>query len=296
MRYWFQHLRRPSTVTVLGAGLAAGVALALLGPVGARAESTSGTTSHIVRSGDTVGSVAARYGVDADDIRVANGIIDDNLYLGSRLVIDGSAAGASDEQGAPSSASTYEVEKGDVLIHIARDHGVRLSDLLSANGLNMTSLIMPGDELTIPGSRGGSSGTTSRVPRPRVVCPVPGASFMNSWGFPRGSTRFHEGTDLFAPAGETIVAPVTGQLTFSRNNLGGKTFTIDTPSGWVAYGAHLSATVGDSRWVAAGEVIGAVGDSGNARGTPHLHFEMHPGGGGAADPYPVIAQLCQRAT
>ena len=81
-------------------------------------------------------------------------------------------------------------------------------------------------------------------------------------------------------------------MTFGRNNLGGRTFTITSPSGWVAYGAHLSSQIGDSRWVAAGEVIGTVGDSGNAKGgDPHLHLSLERGGT-AVNPYPSLSDAC----
>jgi len=286
MRHWLRNLRRPPVTAVIGAGLVAGLALAVGGAGGAEAH-TEGTGSHIVRSGDTVHSVAKRYGVDPDDIRVANGIIDDQLYVGARLVIDADAAPS--HSSARARGGTYEVQPGDALIRIARRHGVTLADLLEANDLQVTSFIFPGDELTIPST--GASGRGG-VPRPRVVCPVPSASFMNSWGFPRGSTRFHEGVDMMAPAGTTILAPMTGTMTFGRNNLGGRTFTIQSPSGWVAYGAHLATQIGDSRWVAAGEVIGTVGDSGNAKGgDPHLHMSLERGGT-AVNPYPSLSDAC----
>jgi LysM repeat protein len=261
----------------------------------------AGKRTHIVRSGDTVVGLAKKYGVSADSIRAANGIVDDELYLGARIIIDGSAA-ASATRSATSTASsggTYTVKEGDYLEGIARRHGVSLSSLLKANGLKSTSLILPGDTLTIPGSSGGSSskkGSTTSGGRigPELRCPVPGASFMNDWGFPRdGGDRFHEGTDMFAPKGTTIVAPASGSLVFGKNKLGGTTFTITTPSGWVIYGAHMSATIGSSRVVKAGEAIGRVGNTGNAAGgDTHLHLSLKRLGGTAINAYPSLHAAC----
>jgi murein DD-endopeptidase MepM/ murein hydrolase activator NlpD len=44
--------------------------------------------------------------------------------------------------------------------------------------------------------------------------------------------------------------------------------------------------------VTAGQTIAALGDTGNAAGTPHLHFEYHPGGGSAVNPTPLVASIC----
>ena len=133
---------------------------------GAATGSTSGSSSHVVAPGDTVRSIARQYGVDADVIRRANGLVGDRLYLGARLLLSDpnpqlAATRISSVVPASSSASgTYTVRDGDVLERIARRHEVKLSALLSANGLQADSLIMAGDRLSIP-SGSSSSGSSS---------------------------------------------------------------------------------------------------------------------------------------
>lgn len=267
----------------------------------------AGKRTHIVRSGDTVGRIAKRYGVSADSIRAANGIVDDELYVGARLIVDGSAAasrggsGSSSSKGSTgSSGRTYTIKDGDTLSGIASRNGVGLSALLSANGLRSSSLILPGDTLTIPSSTGTSSSKSSLksaspgATGPDLRCPVPGASFMNDWGFPRDAGgRFHEGTDLFARKGAAIVAPASGSIVFGKGGRGGNTFTLTTASGWEIYGAHLNSTVGSSRVVKAGELIGTVGNTGNAAGgDTHLHMGVKKVGGVAMNPYPSVKAAC----
>jgi len=127
------------------------------------------------------------------------------------------------------------------------------------------------------------------------VCPVQGgATFTNDWGFPRSGGRRHQGNDLFAPRGTPVVASVAGSYRRSSNGLGGISYYLQGNDGNTYYGTHMAGygPVGPGP-VAQGAVLGFVGNTGNARGTsPHLHFEVHPGGGGAVNPFPTVSRAC----
>lgn len=124
------------------------------------------------------------------------------------------------------------------------------------------------------------------------VCPVYGPkAFGDHWHYPRSGGRLHLGTDMISRAGTPLVAVVGGEVRQRNNTLGGITINLKGNDGNEYYYAHLSAYEGGPRQVKIGEVIGYVGRTGNA-GTNHLHFEIHPGGGPAVNPYPTLRTYC----
>ncbi len=121
-----------------------------------------------------------------------------------------------------------------------------------------------------------------------IICPMLGSAYGDSWGAPRSGGRRHEGVDMLAPMGTPIYAVANGYATFKQNKLGGNAVSLTADNGTRYYYAHLSRYEGASRRVIQGEVVGYNGDTGNATGIPHLHFEIHPGGGLAVNPTPSV--------
>ncbi len=150
------------------------------------------------------------------------------------------------------------------------------------------------------GTSGGRTGTGGSGSNPRpvetgagyidaIICPMPGSAYGDTWGAPRSGGRKHEGVDMIAPRGVPIYAVASGFATFKSNTLGGNAVSLVGDNGTRYYYGHLDSYDGSSRPVFQGEIIGYNGDTGNARfSTPHLHFEIHPGGGLAVNPYPSM--------
>jgi murein DD-endopeptidase MepM/ murein hydrolase activator NlpD len=159
-------------------------------------------------------------------------------------------------------------------------------------------------------AREGVIDAHARTPgNPLQVCPVRGpVRFGDSFGAPRygGGFHLHAGIDILAPRGRPIVAPFPGRASLATNALGGLAVVVSGADGYV-YNAHLSA-LGTLGQVRIGQVIGYVGNSGDAVGGPtHDHFEWHPAIlpahlhvspygqrviDGAIDPYPFLEEVC----
>jgi murein DD-endopeptidase MepM/ murein hydrolase activator NlpD len=140
--------------------------------------------------------------------------------------------------------------------------------------------------------------SVTRTARARVIgtgswiCPVQGPrAFSDDFGDPRSGGRRHQGNDILSPRGTPVVASVAGTVSHRSVSLGGLSYYLRGDDGNTYFGTHMSR-YGASGRVSAGTVIGYVGDTGNASGTPHLHFEIHPGGGAAINPYPTLRTYC----
>ena len=130
------------------------------------------------------------------------------------------------------------------------------------------------------------------------VFPVAGAhSFSDTFGAPRmfgtSFAHLHQGTDIFAASGTPLVAVERGVvIRMGSDVLGGTKLWLVGASGTRYYYAHLSGFAEglvDGTVVQAGQLVGYVGNTGNAVTTPaHCHFEVHPNGGPAVNPYPLL--------
>ena len=133
------------------------------------------------------------------------------------------------------------------------------------------------------------------------VFPVYGpTSFTDTYGSPRADVSWHHGVDIFGSLGAPLLAVAEGTVfSVGWNDIGGYRFWLRDRSGNQFYYAHLSAfspLAVNGREVHAGDVIGFLGNTGDAQGTPyHLHFEIHPvallpmGYDGSVNPTPYVS-------
>ncbi|RRU20753.1 M23 family metallopeptidase [Stenotrophomonas sp. 278] len=136
----------------------------------------------------------------------------------------------------------------------------------------------------------------SRMPPP-VALPVPvegvaARRIADTFGAPRGRDRTHAGVDIFAKRGTPVRSATAGVIVAVRDTgLGGRQVWVAGPARERYYYAHLEdwrAGLREGEVVAEGDVLGYVGTTGNAAGTPpHLHWGIY-GADGAYDPLPLL--------
>lgn len=126
------------------------------------------------------------------------------------------------------------------------------------------------------------------------TCPVNGpSSFVDSFGDPRPGGRTHQGIDMIAARGTPVVAVNAGTVHKTGSSIGGYGIVVfhDGSSDWTFY-THFDSygSYGEGAQVPAGATIGYVGNTGTT--VYHLHFEYHPGGGAALNPYSALLGVC----
>ena len=129
------------------------------------------------------------------------------------------------------------------------------------------------------------------------ACPVAGAaSFTDTWGAPRSGGRTHKGVDMIAARNTPLVVIYSGTIKrITTGTLSGFAVWLRAENGDEFFYAHLQSfgDISVGQPVPEGYVIGSVGSSGNAPDwLPHVHFEWHPGGGQAVNPYPLVKSIC----
>src|SRR3954470_9802099 len=154
-----------------------------------------------------------------------------------------------------------------------------------------------------------ASARADRAATPKLVFPVVGdVEYTDDFGDARAGGT-HQGNDLMAARKAIAVAAEAGKVKFwTTSATAGCMLYLYGSSGTMYEYIHLNNDLGrandnkgkcvagtayapglkDGAKVAAGQRIGFVGDSGDANGTPHLHFEVHPGGKDAVDPFPYL--------
>jgi murein DD-endopeptidase MepM/ murein hydrolase activator NlpD len=138
-----------------------------------------------------------------------------------------------------------------------------------------------------PAGGGSAPGSSCILERPY--------SYVDSWGAARSGGRSHQGTDVMAPHGARVFAFVSGVVSReSTSTNGGIQLYLQGDNGVEYFYAHLSGyAVSTGTRVRAGQLIAYNGQTGNARYTaPHVHFEVHPGGGSPVNPYPHLKPVC----
>jgi LysM repeat protein len=252
-------------------------------------------TTYTVKRGDSLGSIAKRNHTTVSALLKLNGLKNaDHVLIGQTLKLTAPApAPAKPASPALKPISsvhaiagglppTHIVTKGENAAKIAKNFKVSTTSLAKAN---------PGVDL-----RYLAVGMPLRIPVASVwICPVQGKrGFDDTWGARRPGNLPHLGTDIISPRGTAVVAPLGGTLELRPGGrIGGNAWYLHADDGNTYYGAHLDGYTAGAGRIEAGQQIGIVGDTGDAKGgATHLHFEFHPHGGEPVDPFFTLEAWC----
>jgi murein DD-endopeptidase MepM/ murein hydrolase activator NlpD len=256
--------------------------------------------TYVVQQGDTVASIAARFGLELETL----------LWNNSHLQTDPDLLLIGQEMTIPTrDGILYTVRLGDTLLDIADIYQADVENIvgLSSNQIGDADSVLEGSVLLLPGAvppppppivepepffaasapedgyPGDFSPPAASAGASGLIWPVVG-TISDYFGTPRGGGTYHSGLDVVAPTGTPIAAAASGQIVLVSAGGGyGNYVVVRHDDGSETLYAHLSEVwVVQGQWVAQGESVGAVGATGWATG-PHLHFEVRVGGA-AVDP------------
>ena len=262
---------------------------------------SASTSSYTLRWGDTLARVAQKLGLPMQALVVVNQIPDANRVKQGQVIKvpdkasaqvavakpivavapAGKAAPAATPLAGPT--ATYVVQAGDNLASVAKKYNTTVTDLVTRNAMKNPNQVRIGATLIVP------------FAGPPPLCPVRGAAkqdVADNFGAPRIGHK-HLGDDIFvSKRGVDAIAPVGGTVRFANGAIAGLAFYLDGEDGTTYYGAPAGFNIRPGH-VDRGQVIGEVGHTGDAEGTPmHLHFEVHPQGGAAVDPHGFLVGIC----
>ncbi|GGZ06167.1 LysM peptidoglycan-binding domain-containing protein [Novosphingobium colocasiae] len=235
-------------------------------------------TRHVVTEGETLGGIAARAKVPRVLIIEANGLkAPYDVRPGQILMLP--------------RTRRHTVAQGETGFTISYKYGVPWDKIAVANGIDATAAVKPGQELLIPTlldppTVSAPAATPSPQPSATPVAARPAAARF-AWPVAGNIRReyatgadYHNGIDITAPKGTMVQAAAAGTVKFAglEKEQYGNLVVLDHGDGWfTAYGFLSRVTVKDGAKVAAGERIGLVGNTGQAKGN-ELHFEIRKDG------------------
>jgi murein DD-endopeptidase MepM/ murein hydrolase activator NlpD len=280
-----------SATSLIGGG---SLAVPIIADASASVAPRESVETYTVADGDTISTIAARFGISVNTVLWANNLtLHSVLKLGQSLTI------------LPTSGLMHTVKKGDTLSKIAKMYGADSAAILAANTLADEGAIAAGQKLVIPGgtpvavvpvrpsaasvhsvfvATPSSAGTKAASSSARMLWPSDGHYIV------RGLSWFHTGVDIDCDghgdgtSTQDNYAAAAGTVTFAGWNGGGYGYfvIIDHGNGLkTRYGHNHSLYVKAGQQVSAGTPIGRCGSTGNSTGT-HLHFEV-VGGNGSRD-------------
>ncbi|MBV1917510.1 MAG: LysM peptidoglycan-binding domain-containing M23 family metallopeptidase [Sphingomonadaceae bacterium] len=248
--------------------------------------SLAAANSHVVRPGETLGSIALRAEIPRILIAEANSLAPPfTIRVGQKLVLP--------------RTRRHAVKPGDTGFGIAYQYGVPWENIAIANGLDPKAAVLSGKTLLIPtliepskvpqATALPSTGPTTGPTTAPAAAPVAVASTRFAWPVsgsvrrkftPRGSGSYHDGLDIVAPRETAVRAAAAGTVIFARKESKqfGNLVVVDHGGGWHSvYGSLGRITVKKGHKVTKGERVGLVGDT-SVTGKTELHFELRKDG------------------